>query len=69
MLGETALLISAKQDELRATKQGFYRKEKPWEELEAAALAVMEAMQQAELRRFGRIKTKITKAALASLMR
>ncbi len=57
------------QDALQAARQSFYRGEISLHALQAAAEALLIAKRDAEIKKFGKAKTKVNAAAIASLTR
>lgn len=54
---------------LVATKADFYRNQATYDDMRDAARAYLEAVRAAEIVRFGKAKTKVTSAAISSLLR
>lgn len=54
---------------LVATKADFYRNQATYDDMRDAARSYLEAVRVAEVAKFGKAKTKVTPAAIASLLR
>lgn len=61
--------ICAANDTLIRTKQAFYRNEATYDDMAAAARAVLELRIAAEVKFYGKPKTKMTTRAISSLIR
>lgn len=62
-------VMCAAQDKFIAVRAAYYRGESTYEEMYAAAVEVLTLRIAAEVKRFGKAKTKITAQSIASFMR
>lgn len=61
--------ICKAQDTIKETRRKFAVGEATYDDMRAAAVALIELRQQAERARFGRAKSKIDAVTIASLLR
>ena len=61
--------MNAAMDSLRKIKADYYQKRATLEDAQNAARAVLELRVEAEIKAYGRAKTKITRLAIAHLLR
>lgn len=61
--------ICAAQDAIKAIRREYAAGRATYDDMRAAAVALLELRQQAEIKRFGKAKTRITSVAIASLLR
>lgn len=57
------------QDEIKEVRRKYAVGQATYEDMQAAAIALLKLRQEAEIKRFGKAKTKITPVAVASLIR
>jgi hypothetical protein len=61
--------ICTATDTLDSVRRAYYQQQASYDEMTAAARRLLELRQQAELAFMGKVKTKITSVAIASLIR
>jgi hypothetical protein len=61
--------LCAAQDKIKETRRAYAAGTATYDDMKTAAVALLELRQQAEIKRFGKAKTRITSVAIASLLR
>lgn len=61
--------ICAAHDTIKAIRREYAAGRATYDDMKAAAIALLELRQQAEIARFGKAKSKINAIAIASLLR
>lgn len=61
--------ICAAQDRIKEIRREYAAGRASYDDMKAAAVALLELRQQAEIKRFGKPKSQITAVAIASLLR